>query len=147
MNPNSETIIRSVETDQELQQMLDVRWFVLRKPLGKEKGTEQDEYEQESFHALAINHNRIIGCARLRTVSAILGEIGFVAVLPEFQHQGIGRELMLKLIEQARTVNLQEIRLKSRYYCFEFYQKLGFIQSGEPFDFLGILHIPMLLKL
>lgn len=142
-----EVIIRSLENQIEREQMFSLRWLVLRKPLGKDKGTEQDEYEDESFHLIAIYNNILIGCARLRMISAKIGSINYVAVLPEFQNQGIGSKIVIKLIEQAKNENLEELKLKSRFYCVDFYKKLGFKESGEPFDFLGICHIPMILKL
>ena len=144
---NKKIIVRGVKNQEEIEKMLYIRWLVLRKPLGKDKGSEKDKYDNESFQIIAINNNRIVGCARLRKMSLILGSIAYVAVLPEFQNQGIGSKIINKLIEKARNENLEEIKLGSRCYAVNFYKKLGFIQCGEIYDFLGIPHIHMILKL
>jgi predicted GNAT family acetyltransferase len=84
----SEIEIRSVANEAELSQMFYVRWLVLRKPLGMALGTEQDQYEGNSFQLVAVFGDRIIGSARLRKESENLGIISFVAVLPEFRDRG-----------------------------------------------------------
>ena len=144
---NNKIIVRPIENEQEMQKMLYVRWLVLRKPLGKEKGSEEDKYENDAFQVIAINNNNIVGCARLRKMSSILGSIAYVAVLPEFQNQGIGSKIINKLIEKAKNESLEEVKLRARFNSANFYKKLGFIECGEIFDFLGIPHVPMILKL
>ena len=138
-----EIIIRPVKSEDELTQMYHVRWLVLRKPLGKEKGSEQDQYDRESFHLIALWEAQIIGCVRLRSLSQTRGSISYVAVLPEFQHQRIGSRMMKKIIEQAKKENLKTLTLNSRFYCVDFYKKLGFVEAGESLYIVGILHIPM----
>ncbi|XWK91502.1 MAG: GNAT family N-acetyltransferase [Phormidium sp.] len=143
----SEIEIRLVANEVELSQMFYVRWLVLRKPLGMALGTEQDQYEGNSFQLVAVFGDRIIGSARLRKESENLGIISFVAVLPEFRNQGIGTKLMEKLMEKAQQESLQVVRLKSRITAVDFYKKIGFSEQGEFFDYLTIPHITMEIKL
>ncbi|PSF39460.1 GNAT family N-acetyltransferase [Aphanothece hegewaldii CCALA 016] len=140
-------IIRSIQTEDELKQMFYLRWLILRKPLGKELGTEKDEYEQESFHIIALANQKVIGCARLRKTEQSTGLINYVAVLPEFRQQGIGTQMMQKLIEKAQQEQLKTLQLKARFQSVNFYKNLGFQETGETLDFLGILHFKMLIKL
>lgn len=142
----SEIEIRLIANETELSQMFYLRWLVLRKPLGMALGTEQDQYEENSFHLVAVFGDRIIGSARLRKESEELGIISFVAVLPEFRNQGIGTKLIEKLIEKAQQENLQVVRLKSRVTAIEFYKKIGFSEQGELFNYLTIPHINMEIK-
>ena len=139
--------IRQVQNAQELAEMFDQRWLVLRSPLGMEKGSERDNYEDEAVHFVGICDRKIIASARLRELSPGLGSIGYVAVLPEFQNQGIGTKLIEKLITKAQAKNLKILRLKSRINAIKFYQRIGFTAQGNPFDFLGIPHIFMQLEL
>ncbi|MFB2877208.1 GNAT family N-acetyltransferase [Floridanema aerugineum] len=143
----SEIEIRLVANEVELSQMFYVRWLVLRKPLGMALGTEQDQYEGNSFQLVAVFGDRIIGSARLRKESENLGIISFVVVLPEFRNQGIGTKLIEKLIEKAQQENLHVVRLKSRITAIDFYKKIGFSEQGELFEFLTIPHITMEIKL
>ncbi|MFB2895034.1 GNAT family N-acetyltransferase [Aerosakkonemataceae cyanobacterium BLCC-F50] len=142
-----EIVIRLVANEVELSQMFYVRWLVLRKPLGMALGTEQDQYEGNSFQLVAIFGDRIIGTARLRKESENLGIISFVAVLSEFRDRGIGTKLVEKLIEKAQQEKLQVVRLKSRITAIDFYKKIGFSEQGEFFDYLTIPHITMEIKL
>lgn len=142
-----EIVIRPVANENELSQMFYVRWLVLRKPLGMELGTEQDRYENGSFQLVAVFGDRIIGSARLRKESEILGIISFVTVLPEFRDRGVGTKLIEKLIEKAQQENLQILKLKSRITAINFYKKIGFYEQGGFFDYLTIAHINMEINL
>ena len=139
--------VRPIQDNLELNQMFYQRWLVLRAPLNMELGTEKDSYEDSAFHLIAICNNKIVGSARLRELSTELGSIAYVAVLPEFQNQGIGTKLIKKLLETAKDKKLKHLRLRSRISAFNFYQKLGFSPEGEVFDYLGIPHILMHLNI
>jgi predicted GNAT family N-acyltransferase len=142
-----EIVVRPVANETELSQMFYVRWLVLRKPVGMAIGTEQDQYEKDSFQLVAVCGDRIIGSARLRKESENLGIISFVAVLPEFRNQGVGTKLVENLIETAKQENLQIVKLKSRITAINFYKKFGFTEQGQQFEYLNIPHIFMEIKL
>ncbi|MEG4230124.1 GNAT family N-acetyltransferase [Microcoleus sp. N9_B2] len=139
--------IRPVENAQELEEMFYQRWLVLRSPLGMEKGSERDSHEDTAFHLIGMCDRKIIASARLRESSPGLGNISYVAVLPEFQNQGIGTQLIKNLIVKAQAKNLKTLRLKSRINAIKFYQRIGFTEEGNPSDFLGIPHIFMQLEI
>ena len=139
--------IREVNNQQELAEMFDQRWLVLRSPLGMAKGSERDNYEDGAVHLVAMCDRKIIASARLRELSPGLGNISYVAVLPEFQNQGIGTKMIQTLITKAQAKNLKTLRLKSRINAIKFYQRIGFSEQGNPFDFLGIPHIFMQLEI
>ena len=135
--------IRPVRNKQELEEMFYQRWLVLRSPLGLERGSEQDSHEDTALHIIVMCDRTIIASARLRELSPELGSIAYVAVLPEFQNQGIGTKLIEKLITKAQDNNLKAVRLMSRINAIKFYHKLGFTEQEHPFDFLGIPHVFM----
>ena len=139
--------IREVRNQQELAEMFDQRWLVLRSPLGMEKGSERDNYEDAAVHLVGICDRKIIASARLRELSPELGSISYVAVLPQFQNRGIGTKLIENLIAKAQAKNLKTLRLKSRINAIKFYQRIGFTEQGNQMDFLGIPHIFMQLEI
>jgi ribosomal protein S18 acetylase RimI-like enzyme len=139
--------VRSVKNESEFNDMLYQRWLVLRAPLGMPRGTEKDLYEDSAFHVVALWESQIIGSARLRALSKELGSIAYVAVLTEFQNQGIGTRLVEKLIEVAAEQNLPTLRVMTRTSALKFYQRLGFVAEGEPFDYLEIPHVFMYRRL
>ncbi|MEG4013517.1 MULTISPECIES: GNAT family N-acetyltransferase [unclassified Microcoleus] len=139
--------IRPVENAQELEEMFYQRWLVLRSPLGMEKGRERDDREDGAVHLIGICDRQIIASGRLRELSPELGTISYIAVLPEFQNQGIGTKLMEKLLAQAKENNFKTVRLMSRINAIKFYKKLGFSEQEKPFDYLGIPHVFMQLEI
>ena len=139
--------IHPVKNQQELEEMFYQRWLVLRSPLGMEIGSERDNHEDGALHLIAMCDRKIIASARLRELSPKLGSISYVAVLPEFQNQGIGTKLIKNLIAKAQQKNLTTLRLMSRINAIKFYQKVGFSEQENPFDYLGIPHIFMQLEI
>lgn len=139
--------IRPVKNQQELEDMFYQRWLVLRSPLGMERGSERDSHEDTAFHLVAMYDRTIIASARLRELSPELGSISYVAVLPEFQNQGIGTKLIQNLITKAQDKNIKTLRLMSRINACKFYHKLGFSEQDNPFNFWGIPHVFMQLKI
>ncbi|NEO29086.1 MAG: GNAT family N-acetyltransferase [Symploca sp. SIO3C6] len=135
--------IRPIQSKRELDDMYYQRWLVLRAPLGMDRGSEKDKHDYSAFHLVAVCEEKIIGSARLRQLSAQLGSIAYVAVLSEFRSQGLGTKLIKKLMEQAQEKNLKSLRLMARSNTLGFYHRIGFLEKGEPFNFLGIPHIFM----
>jgi ribosomal protein S18 acetylase RimI-like enzyme len=53
-----------------------------------------------------------------------------LAVLPEFQKQGIARQLMLRFIDQARQNQKERILLLCKQHLVRYYEGLGFVHAG-----------------
>ena len=56
--------IREPKDNSEFEAYYDLRWRILRKPWGQERGSEKDELEEEAFHVIAVDNGRIIGGGR-----------------------------------------------------------------------------------
>jgi len=54
-----------------------------------------------------------------------------VIVLPEFQREGIGKEIMKKLIDECKKNNIRDIQLFSAKGKQVFYENLGFTTRPE----------------
>jgi len=54
-----------------------------------------------------------------------------LAVLPEFQKQGIARQLMVRFIAAARQLGKQKIMLICKADLIDYYQRYGFIYAGK----------------
>ena len=72
--------------------------------------------------------------------------IGRVLVMANHRGQGLARKLMQYAIDvcQKRYPN-QPIYISAQTYLTHFYQSLGFVVQGKPYDEDGIEHIDMLL--
>lgn len=103
---------------------------------------EWDEWDEKAWHLLAIDqHGKPLGTARMLPT----GQIGRMAVLKEYRHQGIGSELLKQAIDLAKAQQLAEIFLHAQTAVKPFYTRLGFISRGEEFLDAGIPHIEMYL--
>jgi predicted GNAT family N-acyltransferase len=84
-----------------------------------------------------------IGTARLLPD----GQIGRMAVLPEWRSHGIGSVLLEKLIEIAREHGLKQVKLDAQDHAISFYEQHGFTIEGEEFLDAGIPHRRMIMAL
>lgn len=66
------------------------------------------------------------------------GEIGPLYVYPESQGAGVGGALMIALESQAREWSLTRLSVSSTKGACCFYEKHGFISTGEPFAGYGV---------
>lgn len=125
------TSIRSPETQQEYFDYYSFRWQMLRKPWGNEKGSEQDELENNAFHRIALHDDIIIACGRLHLVEATTAQIRYMAVSEDFQQQGIGKLILLSLEEIAKHHQANKIILNARESAVGFYEKQGYSILSE----------------
>ena len=134
---------------QEQAAMYYQRWLVLRHPLGKPMGSEQDDFDQTqgTHYRVALKENTIVGSARLRLFDSGEGSIAYVAVLPDFARQGIGRQLIHHLLKIAQQQQLATVGLKARVSAQTFYEKLGFQATSALFNYLDIPHVEMQIAL
>ncbi|WP_251367298.1 GNAT family N-acetyltransferase [Polynucleobacter sp. JS-JIR-II-50] len=108
---------------------------------------ELDEFDPSATHALAHLNGRCIGTGRLVDLGGRQAQIGRMAVLTQFRNQGIGRKILEKLIDLAKSQGAESIVLHSQVAAIPFYQKLGFKPEGPIYDEAGMPHRNMMLIL
>ena len=66
-----------------------------------------------------------------------------------FQHHGIAKELLAKLITKVNEIfpDIKKLIVHSSPYAEMIYQKMGFLKTGEATKDKGIIYIPMELSL
>lgn len=107
------------------------------------EGIEMDGLDSVAKHALVLDGDKAIGTGRILPD----GHIGRIAVKKQYRGRGIGENIMGKLIDFAGNLPLSEVWLSSQYHARGFYQKLGFIETGDIYQEAGIDHIKMKKKL
>ena len=71
--------------------------------------------------------------------------IGRVVTNPDARGGGLGRTLMLEGIRRTEEMFPERgLFISAQTYLIKFYQSLGFVTDGEPFDEDGIEHIEMI---
>ena len=86
--------------------------------------TDAQLYNNVRDFVVADVEGQIVGCAGLKVTWHDLAEIMALAVAPAFAGRGIGRALVLPLIEEARTLGIPTVF--SLTYQIGFFAKLGF---------------------
>lgn len=101
---------------------------------------EWDEFDMNGLHLLAVDAaQNAIATARLLPN----GIIGRMAVLREWRGKGVGSALLLRVLEEAKKKQMQQVTLSAQLRASGFYVKFGFQTEGEEFMDAGIPHIRM----
>ena len=103
---------------------------------------EWDDADEDAFHFLGYFNQKPAACARLLPT----GQIGRMAVLKPFRDKGIGKALLIAIINYAEEQNVGPLFLHAQNQAIPFYKKMEFQIHGEEFMDAGIAHHEMLYK-
>ena len=121
-----------------------LRWRVLRPHQNISEMAYPFDDHPKAFHGGALNNQNIIGIVSLYPMDMDDSEsfahwrLRGMAVLPEHQGAGIGRQLVLNCLEYAKNNGAQSIWCNARTKALDFYLRLGFKREGDEFDISGI---------
>ena len=122
--------IISPSTAAEWDAYYHLRFAVLRQPWQQPPGSERadDDLAPTTTHALVLAPGKrsAVAVGRLHPSGPGQGQLRFMAVHPEWQGQGVGREVLRYLEAAAHSQGLQEIILHARQEAVPFYQRLGY---------------------
>ncbi len=108
--------------------------------------TTKEQAERSLTHQLfsiaAIKNNEIVGIARLLGDAAIFFYINDVWVLPEYRGEGIGSNMVNRLIQYVRETSISGTSVSLCLMCAKgkegFYEKLGFLQRPNGWEGAGM---------
>ena len=106
-----------------------------------------DGLDRAARHVWAAQDGQLVAYARILAAPT---RIGRVVTAPEVRGTGLGRELMRRAIatiraaERHRREGTGPIRLSAQAHLERFYNELGFVRVGEPYDEDGIPHVAMI---
>jgi predicted GNAT family N-acyltransferase len=127
----------------EYAQELDLRFRVLREPLGHRREDVAFPFERESLHLVALDDGRVKGCVLFHPESPRDGRLFQMAVEPALQGTGLGRQLVVHLEAELKRRGFEHVHLHARATVQRFYEKLGYAVYAEPFTEVGIPHVHM----
>lgn len=122
---------------------LELRYRVLREPLGKPRSAVLFPFEAESLHLVAEEDGQVRGCVLFHPEDARSGRLFQMAVWPELQGKGLGAKLVRALEEELVRRGFAHVHLHARAQVVPFYEKLGYAVYGEPYEEVGIPHRSM----
>lgn len=126
--------------DSLLDEERELRFRVLREPLGFSRSDVIVDGEDDSAHIVVLEQGRVVGCVLLTPLSNDRGKLRQMAIDPSRQASGLGRALVDRLEHIAAERGLDEIVLHARESAVPFYEKLGYVAEGELFVEVTIPH-------
>jgi ribosomal protein S18 acetylase RimI-like enzyme len=110
--------------------------FLEAPPLGETREFVLDMIKSGYPQWVVLSAGEVVGWCdvtpKSRPIYARSGVLG-VALLPPFRGQGIGKRLILRTLEAARTFGLRRVELTVREHnagAFELYKQIGFQVEG-----------------
>ncbi|WP_375756053.1 GNAT family N-acetyltransferase [Corallococcus exercitus] len=119
---------------------LELRFRVLREPLGHTRASVKFPFEDDSLHLVAHADGAVLGCVLFHPEDAHGGRLFQMAVSPSLQGKGLGAKLVRTLEDALRTRGFRHVHLHARAPVVPFYERLGYTLYGEPYEEVGIPH-------
>lgn len=122
---------------------IDLRYEILRKPLGLFYTEEQLIEEHDQFHFVAIIDNEIVGVIVMQLLPFNIAKMRQVAIMEKLQGFGIGKQMVLFVEEWCKSKEIKKVILHARSNAVLFYQKLNYNICSNLFVEVGINHYEM----
>ena len=122
MKPSPKVSVRPADWSVDREILMALREEVFIREQFVPVDLEWDEFDPQSRHVVASADAIPIGTGRLLPD----GHIGRMAVLREWRGQGAGSALLAGLMDIARSLGMQRVRLNAQTQALPFYQRHGF---------------------
>ncbi len=129
------------------RQMVDLRFQILRKPLGLTFTKEDLDAEKNDILIGFFDEEKLEGCCILTKEDEKTVRLRQMAVLSGLQGKGIGRVIMSFAENIARDRGFKKLNMHARKSAQGFYEKLGYQLEGPEFEEVTIPHIEMVKNL
>lgn len=132
----------------EQKESVELRYIVLREPLGLQFDENDLAKEYEDFHIAAYFHDELVGILLLKpTENKDIIKMRQVAVADAWQGKGIGKAMVLFAEKFAFEKGYKKMELHARESAVPFYLSLGYFIKGDTFYEVGIPHRKMVMTL
>ena len=126
----------------EAAQALRTEVFVEEQGIARD--TERDAEDGQAVHVVVRNRlDMPVATGRLLQHAPGVGRIGRMAVKRVLRGSRLGRDVLRALMQAASDRGDHEVVLHAQHSALPFYQRLGFVARGEPFEEAGIVHQEM----
>lgn len=115
-------IVKDVESISEIVNYNAPKGIMLPRPISQIYDNVRD------YHVIEYN-GEIIGCGALHVTWSDLAEIRALALKDEFIGKGYGRQIVEKLIKEAKSLEIEKVFVLT--YKEKFFEKLGFTEIDK----------------
>lgn len=136
-------IILVTSSSPEYGEVFALRDEVLRKPLGM--SLKDDDLSRDLIDIILVAklEGIVIACLMLHHKDNDRLQLRQMAVYPEFQGYGVGRQLVQAAEKYATDMGYKKMILHARKEALGFYQSMDYAVSGDEFVEVGIPHFLM----
>lgn len=127
----------------EYNNMVDLRYQILRKPLGLSFEPKELEREAEDTLIGCFEDDKLEGCCLLTNAGEKAVRLRQMAVASGLQGKGIGKVLMGFAENVARDMGNRKITMNARKTAVGFYERLGYKIASDEFEEVTIPHYIM----
>ena len=131
----------------EYQELRDLRFAELRRPLGLEWTVAEGEADKLDRHFGFFQDEILVGTVVVASLSPELAKLRQIAVATTVQGEGLGRCLMEAIESLIALERVEGLELHARLEVAGFYDALGYQRRGEIFDEIGLPHVKMVKSL
>lgn len=132
----------------EYDEAVNLRYEVLRRPLGLEYTPEQLAAEYSEIHLAAFDSaGRLVGYLNLSPLANGYVKMRQVAVAPWMQGKGVGSKMVQESERLAKELGFNMMALHAREQAMPFYLKMSYKVFGDRFEEVSIPHFRMEKKL
>ncbi len=124
----------------EYEQIIQLRFNVMREPLGLGFTKEELDKEKDNIHIGAFEDDELLGCCMLTKVDSDTLQLRQMAVKDNLQRKGIGGSILSFAENLSRDKGYRKIMMHARDTAVGFYEKFGYIVTGEPFMEINLPH-------
>lgn len=131
--------VRTPDKDIEWDDYYDLRYRVLREPLGQPIGSERNEGDSTGVHFALFDEHVLKAIARLDVSGEKIAQVRFVAVESKEQGKGLGKVIMQAVEDHSKARGDVKMILHARDYAVEFYKNLGYSLIEPSHKLFGVL--------
>ena len=113
---------------EELNQLYNLRYEILRKPWHQPLGSERGESEELSIHRMIISKEtgNALAVGSLQFNSEEESQARYMAVAEDYQGHGLGTQILSSLEDVAREKGSQRMVIQARENAILFYKNNGY---------------------
>ncbi|MCR9172911.1 MAG: GNAT family N-acetyltransferase [bacterium] len=131
--------VRSPQTAEEWEAYYDLRYRILREPLGKPRGSERNDGDATGIHLALYENGQLRAIARLDQAEPKVSQTRFVAVDNTIRGRGYGRIIMEAAEKKSKEMGNEKMILHARDYALEFYVKIGYTTIDKSYKLFDVL--------
>lgn len=127
----------------EYEEVVQLRFTVLREPLGLCFTKEDLEKEKDHIHIAAYEEDDLLACCMMIKLDKDTVQLRQMAVKKNLQRKGIGASLISFAESIAKDKGFKRIIMHARKTAIGFYEKFGYKAEGNEFVEVNIPHYVM----